>query len=284
MMDSALKPRRQRGFTLLELTSVLIIIGLIVSAVSIGRDLQRTAEYHKIKQKFIDQWAEAYNQYYARTGVVIGDEQTEPRYVVGGALLDYPDNPDLPGIPGQGIRGIPGKICTGQGHALNSVGRGDRPLARNRVVDGRLVDADLLNMMDRHGIRMPPARGEGREDRYVYLDTNGNPQEIQVCFQWNPPGATSGSGNMMVIRGLTPDLARMLDEQIDGKADAREGLFRQQDTSSNAIGTHGKAGDEWGFNNTFPLGSQEPRDPHDIGPNRDEDAIVLVTAHYKMNQ
>jgi len=276
--------RRQRGFTLLELTTVLIIIGLIVGAISIGRDLQRTAEYQKIKQKFVDQWSEAYNQYYVRTGVVVGDDQTKPRFMVGGATVDYPNNSGEAGVPGFGIRGMPGKICHGQGYPPGATGRGDRPVARNRVIDGRRVDANLLNLMDRHGIRMPPGRAENFEDRYVYLDTNGNPQELQVCFQWNPPGMTSGSGNMMVIRGLTPDLARMLDQMIDGKADAREGLFRQQDTSANTVGSSGVSGNEWEANNTFNREQERMASAEELGPNRDEDAVMLVTAHYKMNQ
>ena len=55
---------RQQGFTLVELAVVLAVIGLIIGAVAIGKDVQRNAEYTKIKNKFIDQWEQAYNQYY----------------------------------------------------------------------------------------------------------------------------------------------------------------------------------------------------------------------------
>ena len=282
-MTDSTNRRSERGFTLFELTFVLLIIGLIVSAVTIGTNLQRTAEYLKIKHKFVDQWAEGYNQYYMRTGVVLGDEQTEPRFMVGGALLAYPLTGEGPGIPGFGILGTPGKICHGQGHRRNTTGLGDRELAWSQTFGNRQVDQDLFSLMDRHGIKMPPARAEGREDRYVYLDTNGNPQELQICFQWNPARTTSGSGNMMVLRGLTPDLARMLDEQVDGKVDAREGVFRQQNNEPNTVGTHGRPGNEWNANNTYGRTGIRPT-ALGTGENRDEDDIVLVTAHYKMNQ
>jgi prepilin-type N-terminal cleavage/methylation domain-containing protein len=53
---------RQKGFTLVELAVVLAVIGLIIGAVAIGKDVQRNAEYTKVKNKFIDQWEQAYNQ------------------------------------------------------------------------------------------------------------------------------------------------------------------------------------------------------------------------------
>ena len=77
---------RQQGFTLVELAVVLAVIGLIIGAVAIGKDVQRNAEYTKIKNKFIDQWEQAYMQYYQRVGGVLGDSQTAPQNMVNGEV------------------------------------------------------------------------------------------------------------------------------------------------------------------------------------------------------
>jgi hypothetical protein len=108
--------------------------------------------------------------------------------------------------------------------------------------------------------------------------------ELQVCFQWNPPGTISGAGNVMVIRGLTPDLARYLDQLVDGKPDALEGRFRAQDARQNSAETsHQQPGHEWEENNTY-ANSEASSTATGTGQNRDEDRVILRTAHWVLDQ
>jgi prepilin-type N-terminal cleavage/methylation domain-containing protein len=288
----------EAGFTLLEMAVVLIVIGIILGAVAIGKNVQRNAEYHRISNKFVFEWKKGYDEYFTRTGVVLGDNQIAPTYMVNGkeaslggakrsARLGRNDpQTALAGIPENYVNtGL--RICHGQGYPTDAVGEGDNELAQQ----------DLRELMQKVGIRMPPGRGEGQEDRYIYLDSNGNAVELQICFQWNPPSTISGAGNVMVLRGLTPDLARYLDNLIDGKADALEGRFRQQDARHNSNETSSQApGMEWRANNTFSQdggvseGNSEGKedaylsDGDAMGSNRDEDRVKLLTAQWAMEQ
>ncbi len=247
---------------------MLAVIGLIIGAVAIGKDVQRNAEYTKIKNKFIDQWEQAYNQYYQRTGVVVGDSQVAPRIMVNGAqYMATGANPtsggDMAALVAAGSE--PASVC--------------QRAPEVDTIRARLADGQLRTLMTQVGIRMPPGRAEGQEDLYVYTDTNGSPQEIQVCFQWNRPTSPEGAGNVMVISGLTPDLARMLDQMIDGKPDAQEGRFRLRGIAN---GVPNGPGVQWAANSSYGRGST-PTASGD-GKTRDEEQVVTLTAIYKMNQ
>ncbi len=65
--------KKRSGFTLIELSIVLIIIGLIIGAVMKGKDLINSADQKKIYNTWLKEWAVVANQYQDRTGSVLGD-------------------------------------------------------------------------------------------------------------------------------------------------------------------------------------------------------------------
>ncbi len=62
-----------RGFTLIEMAIVLVIIGLIIGAVAKGKDLIQSAKQKKFYTKSLKAWELAVVNYYDRTGKLLGD-------------------------------------------------------------------------------------------------------------------------------------------------------------------------------------------------------------------
>ena len=235
---STTKGRRgQAGFSLLEVSVVLIIIGLIVGAVTIGRDVQRNAVYQRIASDFVQGWAIAYDRFYDGTGRPPGDSAVAPTGIVNG------------------------------------------------VTATPLCGVALLNAMQAAGVDLPAGRAEGSADRYVYLDSNGNPQELAICFSnvpWSEPGAAVGTyvsrpRNVMVLTGMTPALATLLDNAFDSLVDATFGRFREHaqanNTSANHPGLAWSRDDRFGFSDAVA-----PASP------ADEAQVAVVNSFLKMTR
>ena len=69
--------KSEKGFTLIEMAIVLIIIGIIIGAIVKGRDIIKSAEQKKLYTKYVRDWQLAYNNYYDRTGWILGDDASD---------------------------------------------------------------------------------------------------------------------------------------------------------------------------------------------------------------
>jgi len=233
---------RQKGFTLIELSISLLVIGLLLGAVAIGRDLQRSAANQRLSTDFVQGWQLAYEAYLNGVGRPPGDDLLNPTGRVNGAAA-------------------PAEFC----------------------------GADMINAFLAAGVRLPEGRANGMPDRAVYLDSNGNPQEVRVCFQsvaWAEPGASVGvfelrRRNAMVLTGTTYALAAMLDQQIDGRNDARFGRLRDtlfaNDTTLNATSQI------WPIDERIRFG-QTTATANAADISRDEDQIAVTTAIFQMTR
>ena len=232
--------RQQRGFSLVELSMVLIVIALIAGAVSVGGDVQRNAAYQKLGSSFVRGWQLAYLSYKTKNGVVLGDSQTTPTGFVN----------------------------------ANSTG----------VNSYEICDVALRTAMLGAGVEMPQGRTEGKETQYSYLDSNGNPQELKVCFRsipWLTETATPGIyadqvKNVMVIKQVTPDLARLIDSLVDVARDAQFGKVREYPGPGNGNTTNSPSPKEYSLNNTCVQNGR-------CGTAIDEAQVATMTIYYLMD-
>ncbi len=66
----------ERGFTLIEMAIVLVIIGLILGTVIKGKDVINSAKQKKFYTNYLKQWELSIASYYDRTGNLLGDGKT----------------------------------------------------------------------------------------------------------------------------------------------------------------------------------------------------------------
>jgi len=219
-----------RGFTIVEMSVVLVIIALIVGAVTVGRDVFRSAQSQRFASDFVQGWLLAYDRFVATTATVPGDDFDNPTGLV------------------------------------------------NRGLNSFLCDRQLNNAMLAAGVSLPSGRGEGQADRYVYQDGRGLPQEVIVCVgavRWSEPFGSVGSyaarpRNVMRFQNLTPSMATLLDNKIDGRVDARHGRFREAGQEARTT----PAGEPWSLQDDDNL----------MGGSNPDAQTAVVTAYLRMSQ
>ncbi|WP_063888233.1 prepilin-type N-terminal cleavage/methylation domain-containing protein [Burkholderia ubonensis] len=195
--------RVQRGFTLLELSIVLVVIAIIVSVTVIGADVYRNAVGVRIYSDFVQGWVSAYETYLTRSGGRLpGDNVSTP----SGYVNAHP------------AIGNTGWLCDSPGASA--------------------LSQAMLNA----GVTLPSGRGPGRATMFVYQDKSGLPHQLTVCLgtvtDWairSVSGTVLVTKTVMRITGLTLDLARQLNSMIDGRIDAGLGNLREERSRARGV-------------------------------------------------
>ncbi len=80
--------RNNQGFTLIEMTIVLVVIGIIIAAVVKGRDIVKSGEQKQLYTTYIRAWELSFSNYYDRTGWVLADDASDTNAVRDGRCSD----------------------------------------------------------------------------------------------------------------------------------------------------------------------------------------------------
>jgi len=241
MMKRVSFKSKAQGFTLIELSIVLLIIGLLLAAVVKGRDLIRSAQIKKFYNSFIKQWEIIYNNYYDRTGVVLGGPLKVVDTNSNNNTIDYVEyvgvapgfynssDIDLISRSPKDFKMVYDHIDSSNGWIVNNlIAAGiELPKAIRQYVN--IYDLSATKLGKTTVILLlgsdPVSKGESLT---VCATNNGN--FTGSCSGSNQiinfsSGKGNGRGNFIMLVNLPFDVAPQIDKIIDGEVDAQRGRF-----------------------------------------------------------
>lgn len=184
---------RVRGFTLLELSVVMIVIALILGAVMKGGELLTTANYQTVHSVFVKEWLASFEKFRKRTTFVPGSSLTDTSQRVGSRL------------------GVTELCNTGGSTQLT-----DEFLSHEIVIP----DGEGHGLEDEY--QYNDEQGTPRRLRACFSTVD-----------WTVPGLSahttvSKPHHVLRLTGVARGLAEQLDAEIDNRLNAQDGQVRAE--------------------------------------------------------
>jgi prepilin-type N-terminal cleavage/methylation domain-containing protein len=198
----------QNGFTLLELSIVLFIIGLIVVAVMKGSGLYHRAETASINQHFFQAWKDIAFDLYDRTGHVLGDTHNST-----------------------GTTGFDGYMDV----TLDSTDRTTRLTAVfDNCTDVNIDPCDIVHTDYNASATFCPS-GKSPFERNLIGEFSGKDATHLGFYHFEFDGNGIDT-NCLVFDNVPIEVAQYIDAQVDGTAEAEHGDIRFSNATLPGLG------------------------------------------------
>ncbi len=237
------RANRRVAFTIMELGIVLLIIGALLAAIMVGRDVVRNAQIKRFHQQFVMKWVGIASSYYDRTGNLFADG---------------------------GPHGGQGAFAVG---SMDGVIAFNSPNAMKILRGAGLDPCTLVKSNTANAPRFlfdPPDECNGRAaSQYRISGEYSGEQVVSIYFVTANFATRKGTSlrHALILNHVPTDVAIALDTAIDGVPDGRDGnvLSMGQIGPNHPITTR---------NRNPTIRDWHPAD--DISSSRTANAIVVV--------
>lgn len=220
---SIARPTKQAGFTLVELSIVLFIIGIIMASVMKGQDIIASARATKVQQGYFLKWLEIVNGYHEITGKILCDGVEN-----GGPTGPYagPEDGFMDGITYD-------NDYSDSRRSTLFIRLRQTGIDPCTMINGNLFDLDVTN----------PSVCENDLNIYEYMLNSENTGKQQVTLGLtnlnidlddNDTTSPVFHRNIIIFLNVPLDYAIRLDKTLDGYADGEHG--KCVNMSGNVIG------------------------------------------------